>query len=345
MGRRLHFRLDWLQVEVSALCNGACTYCPQQCYRNQWQGGLMDWRTFKRLEPSFSKTDLVYLQGWGEPLLHPDIWQMVRHVTRAGAAVGFTTNGTLLDEGNLERLIEHEVNVVGISLAGTRPATHERFRPSCKFQLIDEALTALNELKRKKRTDYPHVHLAFLLLRSNLEEVGGLVDLASRWGASQVVVSNLSWIAGPEMQEESTLLDPEIWPRVAEVLARARRHASSKGMLLHYYGSGMGEPNSICPENVLKACFVSHNGNVSPCVFANLSLHAASHVSQYFDGQPWRSAPIIFGNIHEQSLPEIWNSDKAKQLRRTFEDRLPIEHPGTNELPAACTRCYRLRER
>lgn len=53
-------------------------------------------QTFDSLTPAFSLTDLVFLQGWGEPLLHPRFWDMVHRVKRAGCWVGFTTNAMAL---------------------------------------------------------------------------------------------------------------------------------------------------------------------------------------------------------------------------------------------------------
>jgi len=60
-------RFDWIQVEVSAVCNA---YCVLSCYKGQWGGDLMDMQTSEHLKPSFTLTDMVFLQGWGEPLLH-----------------------------------------------------------------------------------------------------------------------------------------------------------------------------------------------------------------------------------------------------------------------------------
>jgi len=60
-----------------------------------------------------------------------------------------------------------------------------------------------------------------------------------------------------------------------------------------------------------------------------------------------RTSPVenyLFGNINEQSLPDIWKSTKARQFRAAFEERLVIEHPGTRQLPAPCRRCYKLME-
>ena len=69
--RMAPFHLDWIQVEVSALCHGECTYCPVSRFSGRRRGGLMSMETFELLEPSFSSAELVFLQGWGEPLLHP----------------------------------------------------------------------------------------------------------------------------------------------------------------------------------------------------------------------------------------------------------------------------------
>ncbi len=58
--------IDRLQVEVSAVCNTACSYCAFNCYRAAWEGGLMEEETFERLVPEFPKTDLVSPSGMVE---------------------------------------------------------------------------------------------------------------------------------------------------------------------------------------------------------------------------------------------------------------------------------------
>lgn len=327
--KRSDFRLDWIQVEVSSLCNGACIYCPLHRQRDQWDGALMDWDTFERLAPVFANTGLVYLQGWGEPLLHPDIWHMVRRVHVAGAKVGFTTNAKLLDDRALAAAAESDLDILAVSLTGTTPETHECFRPSCRFRTIERALERLADRKRKLKTNRPHLHLAFLLLRSNVGELEHLPALAARWGASQIVVSNLTWIPD-DLQAESSLLHPEDGPRIQEVLDAAQRDADSRGILLHHHGGGLGNPLPVCAENVLKSCFVSHRGDVSPCVFSTPGLH--------------RTEPILFGNVRETPLREIWQSDAASQFRQVFQDRLSQQHPGTHRLSAACRDCHKLRE-
>jgi radical SAM protein with 4Fe4S-binding SPASM domain len=321
------FHLDWIQLEVSALCNASCLYCPRHTRGDRFREGLMEWSTFERIEPYLASADLVYLQGWGEPLLHPDLWRMVRRVRAAGAATGFTTNGTLLGADSRERLIEYGVNVVAVSLAGATRQTHERFRPDCSFEALDETMLALRDLKRSKCSGAPHVHLAFLLLCSNLEEVPGLIALAQRWGASAIVVSNLNLAESPELLGESVALRRDLWPRATEVLEQTKQLAADHGIELHYR-LPQGSEASACPENVLNSCFVSHRGDVSPCVFTS----------------PGAGDSLVFGNVCDQPLPEIWDSTEASEFRAAFRERLNSGGTGAAGLPAPCRNCSRLLE-
>lgn len=337
-------RFDWIQVEVSAVCNASCAYCVLTCYKGQWGGDLMDMQTFEQLRPSFALADMVFLQGWGEPLLHPQFWDMARAVKSAGAKVGFTTNGVPLVDKHINKLFEEQVDIMGISLAGTTAATHEKFRQGCDFVRIDKALSKIKKMKRELKVDGPSIHLAFMLLRSNWRELGRLATLAAEWGASQVVINNLSFIGSAAMQEESLLLQPELWPEVSAALESVKKEAEGQGIMLHYYRPHMEEPGAICTENVLKACFVSYRGDVSPCVMTNISLRPGETAEYWFQNKTYPVENYLFGNISKQSLPDIWKSTKARQFRAAFEERLSMEHPGAHQLSAPCRRCYKLME-
>ena len=337
-------RFDWIQVEVSAVCNASCAYCVLTCYKDQWSGDLMDMQTFEALIPNFALTDLVFLQGWGEPLLNPQFWDMVRAVKSAGAKVGFTTNGMPLTDKNLSRLFEEQVDILGISLAGSTATTHEIFRKGCDFARIDKALKNLKHMKHELQVAGPSLHVAFMLLKSNWQELHQLPALAGEWGISQIVVNNLSFIGNAAMQEESLLLQPELWPEVNVALESAKKDAESQGINLHYYRPHLEEPCTICTENVLKACFVSYRGDVSPCVMTNISLQPGETVEYWFQNKTYQVENYVFGNINEHSLPEIWKNKKAHEFRGAFEQRLSMEHPGAHQLPTPCRHCYKLLE-
>jgi radical SAM protein with 4Fe4S-binding SPASM domain len=60
---------------------------------------------------------------------------------------------------------------------------------------------------------------------------------------------------------------------------------------------------------------IKANGAVVPCCMA-------------FNDEP----DMVYGNLHEQSLKDIWNSDKVKEFR--------IKHREDHDLPMTCQTCY-----
>ena len=337
-------RWDWLQVEVSGLCNAACSYCALNCYKDGWEGGLMAEDTFERFAPEFAQADLVFLQGWGEPLLHPRLWEMAGRVKTAGALVGFTTNGTCLDRANLARLRDTPVDILAVSVAGTTAATSDRWRAGNDFTRIGKALEELKRMRGVRGADGPRVHLAYMLLASNWRDVEALPALAQDWGVSQVVVNNLSFVGSAALERESLFERPELWDPALAALADAKSRAAALGIDLHYYRPDRQEPHAICTENVLRACFVSHRGAVSPCVLTNCSLREGTAPPHFFRGRALPVERFVFGEVCHQTLSEIWQSARARAFRTVFERRLTRQHEFENELPEPCRHCYKLFE-
>lgn len=304
----------------------------------------MSMETFELLEPFFSSADLVFLQGWGEPLLHPQIWEMARRVRSAGARVGFTTNGILLDEANRKALLNSGLGILGVSLAGATPGTHDRFRRGSPLETIDLNLVRLKREKEAAGSQFPEIHLAYQLLADNIDEVQGVVELAHRWGATQIVMSNLSFVLSPTLEQQALLSRPEGWPGIRDRLEKVRTQAENEG--LHFYAytpRGRGaEP--VCTENVLKSCFVSVLGDVSPCVMTNLGLEGEARAAHWFRGGEHPIQTIVFGNVADQSLREIWQSKIAREFRDLFRERLWQGSRGTQGLPSPCRHCYKLFE-
>src|SRR4030088_3243017 len=82
-------------------CNLACTYC------NEFD----DFSKPVSLEEMKSRLDILAGMGTsiitisgGEPLMHPEIDQVIRHIRGQGMLAGMITNGFLLDRKTIEKL-------------------------------------------------------------------------------------------------------------------------------------------------------------------------------------------------------------------------------------------------
>ena len=348
------FHLDWIQVEVSGRCQGRCAYCPVSVLRDRRRRELMSRETFQSLLPSFPAAELVFLQGWGEPLLHPDFWTLVRQTRETGVQVGFTTNGVHLDRANREALLESDVDILGVSVAGTTSTTHGRYRAGNGLEILDRNLRALENEKRKSGASRPNIHLAYLLLADHVEELSEIVDLGERWGVREIVVSPLSLVLTPELERQSLLMRPEdgelegklsrarILAR--ELLAEVQARGQEQGIRIQAPGFGNGEACSSCNENILRSCFVSAAGEVSPCVMSNLGLQEGASATHRFQGRDVPVEKVTWGNVRDRALRDIWLSPSPRRFRKTHRERIWRGARGRQGLPHPCHHCYKLYE-
>jgi MoaA/NifB/PqqE/SkfB family radical SAM enzyme len=330
--------LDWIQIEVTTHCNGSCIYCPHTLMQNHWANKHLPIDLFRKLIPYLKHVDLVYLQGWGEPLLHQDFFEMVRMCKDQGKRVGFTTNGMLLSEDTIHVLIALELDIVAVSLAGTTAGTHNQIRKGTDFHKVICQLDRLREIKAQRKVQLPAVHLAYLMLKSNFEELKGIPQLAKRVGANQIVASNLSLILDPSLLGEAIFLDQERIGYYRDTLNEVRRQAAIEDMVFEYRSPGFDSGSLGCSENVHRACVVNVQGEVIPCVFVNPVL-ASDYI---FEDQSLPIEVISFGNIRNQSLTGIWNKKEYRHFRNLF-------HPETektreeirSQLHPSCAKCYK----
>lgn len=107
---------SYLEVELTSRCNLACRFCPQtRLSRPKGDLGLDE------LEALLGRVgDFVFLlnfSGFGEPTLHPGLFDAVRLAKSKGIPrVEIETNGTRLDEAFLDELFESGLDVLTVNL-------------------------------------------------------------------------------------------------------------------------------------------------------------------------------------------------------------------------------------
>lgn len=321
---------DWIQIGVTSRCNARCIYCPRTAYSSSWQNQDMALETFQRIVPALPQAALTYLQGWGEPLLHPDFVAMVRMAKTAGGKVGTTTNGILLNANLVRKLIEAGLDLLTFSLAGTSEACNDAARPAAPFEKVLKQIELVRQIKQECRSVTPEIHIAYMLLCSGLNDLKDLPQLMTRCGVEHAVVSGLDFephvaALANEVLTCVMLREPGV---LASLFAEVQARASELGVAVHLPClSPQGKAAPECSENVQHALVVSANGEVSPCVFANIPTDQAEYVVSD-NPAPYRR--MTFGNVNTQILPVIWRSEKYRQFRTRLAEGNP---------PPFCRRC------
>lgn len=307
--------LDWIQVEISSHCNASCRYCPHTEYKKNWRHRHLPADIFKRLIPAFAHTRLIHLQGWGEPFLHPDLLQMLRCAKKAGCMVGTTTNATQLNAEIIEKLVADGLDVIGFSLAGV-DAKNDVIRSGTSLRQTLKGIDMFHRAKAKLHSATPKIHVAYMLLKSGLDDLEKIPAFMVDSGADQTVVSSLSLAVNKQMAAESILASGDREIRVLTArLAEVKRAAAGRDLQIHFHIVFPGTGTFSCSENVTRAIVVGSNGSVSPCVF--LQMPAKGKIFFYFSGKKMIQQNASYGVITADPLNNIWHHKDYQRFRRS----------------------------
>jgi len=273
----------------------------------------MSWDIFTRLLRDVDKAELVHLQGWGEPLLHPDIWRMARAVREQGGTVSMTTNGVLLDEAAVRQICKIGFAFIGVSLAGASADTHDSLRAGSRFGQICENIARLSAAE-----SHPDIHIIMQMMQPNIDELPALVDLAAELGADMVIAPNLDYepIAGMESLRAFGRMRN---PHLENIIRQAEKTGKKLGIEVRTYPLEPDNSSPVCSDNPLNNVVVNVQGEISPCVY--LSMDVEGEIPRVFWGKESRNSRFIYGRV-EDGLQCVIDSVQAQQFRGAFSRRI-----------------------
>ncbi len=145
------------------------------CHNRELDAGLknlMDIALFRAIiDEARQWANDVYLHHRGEPLLHPQFFDMIRYARRAGLRTRFHTNGCLLDTEKTERLLDAGPDLVSFSVDGFEKSIYEAIRVGACFDETVENIIRLVSRRRDRRLRKPYVVVERIRFRhSNVPE-------------------------------------------------------------------------------------------------------------------------------------------------------------------------------
>ncbi|MFP4226565.1 MAG: radical SAM/SPASM domain-containing protein [Desulfobacterales bacterium] len=324
---RSHPELDWVQVAVTTHCDANCAYCPRTRFRSAWKSRHMDPDLLSRFIDGLKNTTLIYLQGWGEPLVHPHFWEFLSRVKNRGFMAGCTSNANNLNKEALERVAGEGLDILALSLAGVGEE-NDRIRRGTSFDRVMRTIEEVHRIRARQGTDTPRIHLAYMVLRSGLPDLKNLPRLILDSGVDHTVLSSLTLPLSRKWEEEALLADSR---QGYETLLQWMRALFSSPKLSsrvfpHMYSPY--QPAGECSENVRRAFCLNETGRVSPCVMTQLPTTRPA-VYRY-QGREYPADHSDFGCLAEQGLKDIWYSREYKRFRRKMD-------------LAMCSRCHKTR--
>ncbi|MGB2762272.1 MAG: radical SAM protein [Minisyncoccales bacterium] len=304
--------LKEVHVDVTSACNLRCRHCYQEPYLNPLSSGT-DLRTEEILNLLDQMRELnvtKFVLSGGEPFLRTDLLEIIDYAFSQGIFLStLFTNGTIANSSIVNYLSSYKFpTYIAVSIDGDDSESHDFLRGQGSFQKTIDFLKLLRSFK------YQGARFQYLVdtivHRRNYKKLLSMFNLFRSIGVPR-------WrIAMPRDQGSYTSFKSEIGVNETEVFSEYEKLI--REYLTYFRNIGNYLPMDIQIESIFRtsmltkkrinvfflsdscceykrnAIAIKPNGDVTICTaFTNLAL----------------------GNIRENSLAEIWYSDKTQKIK------------------------------
>jgi MoaA/NifB/PqqE/SkfB family radical SAM enzyme len=185
-----------MQFELANYCNLKCPVCPTGTNAIERKKQYMDVELFQRLIDEVGPYLLTAsLWAWGEPLLHPQIEDILRAVRKHRIAIFLSTNGqTLNDDRVLNALINEPPTYLIVAIDGLTDEINAKFRSGAQLEPALTGIRKLAELKKKRGVQLPVLHMRFIVMKHNQHQVADLQEFAQVHHFDLLTIRTLSII-------------------------------------------------------------------------------------------------------------------------------------------------------
>jgi SynChlorMet cassette radical SAM/SPASM protein ScmF len=295
----LTYPLNQIYFYLTEGCNLRCRHCwiapKYQSEANQYPA--LDLDLFKSIIEQGKPLGLigVKLTG-GEPLLHPQLNEILEHIRTEDLSMTLETNGVLCTPELAEKMAACKDPFVSVSLDGADAGTHEWVRGvnGC----FDEAIEGLRNLVNAGFRP----QLIMTIMRHNKDQMESVVRLAERLGAGSVKFNIVQPTARGEKMYESgealsieELVDLGQWVESTLSASTPLRLYYSHPMAFRPLGKMFGENGDGCGVcGILSILGVLADGSYALCgigetvsdlVFGHAGIDLLEHV--------WTNTPVL----------------------------------------------------
>lgn len=306
-----------LKIESTNVCNTRCQLCPTGVGLRGRERGVMPLERYRELIDRWRRFLYVLdLSMWGDPLIAPEIYEMVSYAHQRGVWTYLSTNlhGFRPERGDADRLVASGLDMITVSLHGASQETFAAYQPGKDFAATLQKLRALVAARERGGGRRPAIQLNFVVTRKNEHEREAFRRLAADLGCAPL-------FSAPSLNLRFLDRDRNLQPLGLEPAAVAARAAATMEEWLPSDQDFVVEPYR--------------------------RMRAGTYRAEEFNGHkvvdcdwPWRSGVVNwdgslvaccgvfasnddFGNVFEQPLGALWNGRAYRMARRSFKRPAP----------------------
>ncbi len=289
-------------VETGNICNIHCATCPTPHERLGRPKENMSLENLKKIIDNIKDdVHVVLLYNTNEPLLNPNLGEMIAYANGKNLYTMISTNATLLDAKRRDEIFKSGLDEILVCLDGTTKESYEAFRVGANFETVKQNIADLCREKKEKGYKKPFIELQFILNRLNQDEVPEIQRLSAEWGVDRLHIKSFALGEYIYSKEEIRAMGEKFLP-TTEKYGKVTYNKSDQGIISM---RRKREKNWYC-RLARDHAVVLVDGRLAMCCYD-------------IKGE------YVYGNLLEKNLKEIWFSEEVKKRRKAAEEgRYPL---------------------
>lgn len=325
-----------MKIESTNICNTKCQLCPTGIGLEGRAKGKMRFGQYKSLIDRLRWHLFgVDLSMWGDPLIVPEIYDMIAHARKRGIWTYISSNlhafkiapGRNQTKDQATCLVESGLEMLTCSLHGASQKTYETYQPGKSFDDAVEKIRHIIATRDRLGSRTPVVQLNFVVTRHNEHEHVAFQELADELGCKAV-------FSTASMNVRFLNQDSKLQPLglAEDVLAKKTREHLNEWL-------PADENHVLAPYREMQRTGETRSEQYNGYKPFNCSW-------------PWRQSVINWdgevvtccgsfdpgedmGNVFEVPFDKVWNGPKYRAARRSFKRKVSVEASEGN----ACATC------
>lgn len=295
-----------IQLEPTTCCNFNCVYCCRRSLSYRRTNISITHENVVKLLDENPQVKSIRLQGLGEPLLTPNLRQIVREIKSRRISVSTATNGSLLGSNQyIDLALEFDALIVSFDTGDAY--TFQSTRRNSNFHSITSGIKKLVQ-RRNSLHKQSKIFFNTVISHLNYQQIPGLYDVAVKLGIDGIGMTQVWNQYVPKEREYAGMCAFALKTRkLTDII---NRFAKELGSRLSEKGISLGfRPHQ---ESYVSKCrwgfdtaYVTCDGFLTPCCV--------------------RMNPDVynFGNAFQDKFSNVWNGRKYQMFRTSMMKALP----------------------
>lgn len=160
-----------LNIEITSWCNLSCPMCvPRQSRENGFISTTLFEKILKENRECFPH-QFVWLHFNGEPLIHPQLFQIIRITKKYGIRACLSTNAVLLNSEKAKQIITSGLDYIVFSFDGVNKNVYEKLRKGAKFKTVKNNILNFLKIKQQLKASNPITQIQIIKMPETEKEI------------------------------------------------------------------------------------------------------------------------------------------------------------------------------